>query len=241
MKIAMSVEFGHDDQLIFAQQLGIDHVLVCTDQVWNAELLNNIKNRVTQCGLILAGLEGFDYTNQWAQDFLAAAEESNINLISTYSSDSRKSVEEPNGRGKALVRSILKENDKKPNETLLQLSEKSSVDVAWTYPSLDKKHSGGIDLQIEELNGTLKSHLSKISSPIHIARLGNRLGKNQSFLDDGEISIPQTLNSLRSLDFSGYVATTAPPSMIDDTDWKHKGRSYDIGYLKAIIQTLESN
>ncbi|MEE3234916.1 MAG: hypothetical protein VX294_12170 [Candidatus Latescibacterota bacterium] len=241
MKVAISVEFGLDDQLIFAQQLGVNHVLVRTNQTWNIELIEKIKNRVAQCGLVLAGLEGFDPRNEDARNFVTSAGKAGVPLISTFLSDCDQAIQEPTGRGKALVSSIAKEIHTEPNESLVQLAEKNNVNIAWTYPYSGNKYSGGIDLQIGELNETQENHLARINAPIYIARVGNRLGKTRSFLDDGDISIPRSLRSLGSLGFSGYVATTPPPGMIDDTDWRHKGRSHDVGYLKAIIQTLESS
>tara|TARA_B100001250_G_scaffold401687_1_gene413872 strand:- start:81 stop:806 length:726 start_codon:yes stop_codon:yes gene_type:complete len=241
MKIALSVEFGYDDQLIFAQQLGVNHVLVRTSQAWDIEVIEKIKNRVGQCGLVLAGLEGFEPENKHALNFVTAASNTGITLISTFISGYDHAIQKPTGRGKALVSSITKKNHIEPNESLMQFAEKSNVNIAWTYPYSGNKSSGGIDLQIGELNETHENHLAQINTPIFIARVGNRLGKTRSFIDDGDISIPQVLCSLRSLGFSGYVAATPPPSMIDDTDWGHKGRSHDVGYLKAIIQTLESN
>ena len=57
MYIALSVEYGRDDQLIFAQQLGVEHVLVSIED-WDETSLNRVKNRVEKSALQLAGLEG---------------------------------------------------------------------------------------------------------------------------------------------------------------------------------------
>ena len=59
-----------------------------------------------------------------------------------------------------------------------------------------------------------------------------------AFLDEGEISIPRTLRTLRTANFDGSVRAAPPPGLVDDTAWGHKGRAFDTGYLKAVLQTL---
>ena len=57
MYLALRVEYGRDDQLIFAQQLGVEHVVMAVE-CWDAASLAHAKNRVEQATLTLAGLEG---------------------------------------------------------------------------------------------------------------------------------------------------------------------------------------
>ena len=240
MQIVMSVDFGHDDQLIFAQQLGVNNVLVRINQSWNHEIIEQVKNRVKQCGLVLVGLEGFDPKHECADNSVIAAGETGVTLLSTFMKENNKNIQRPIGRGNALVSTIKDEIYEDPIESVSHLAKKNNVKIAWTYPYVSNKPSTGIDLQITEWSKMQERQLAQTKAPVYIARVGNRIGKNQAFLDDGEISLPQTLRKLQSVGFSGYIATTPPPGLIDDTDWRHKGRSHDVGYLKAIIQTLES-
>ena len=55
MKLALAVDYGFDDQLIFGQQLGADAVVVSLDE-WRHDLLAGARNRVQQTGLALAGI-----------------------------------------------------------------------------------------------------------------------------------------------------------------------------------------
>ena len=57
MYLTLCVEYGRDDQLIFAQQLGVEHVVMAVER-WDAASLAHAKNRVEQATLTLAGLEG---------------------------------------------------------------------------------------------------------------------------------------------------------------------------------------
>jgi hypothetical protein len=39
--------------------------------------------------------------------------------------------------------------------------------------------------------------------------------------------------------FAGPMRAALPPGMVEDTDWGHKGRAFDLGYLRAILQVIE--
>jgi len=56
MQIALTVDALQDEQLIFAQQLGVENVVVDI-QRWDLEALEAVRNRVEKTGLNLAALE----------------------------------------------------------------------------------------------------------------------------------------------------------------------------------------
>ena len=56
----------------------------------------------------------------------------------------------------------------------------------------------------------------------------------------GEVDMPGVLLALQETGFTGPVRALAPPCMVGDSVWGHKGRVYDLGYLKAVLQTIES-
>jgi hypothetical protein len=83
MHIALSVQFGRDDQLIFAQQLGVEHVVASVERRWDIETLAALKNRVEKTGLKLAGVEGLLTTDtEEAVAAVRAVEAAGIELIS---------------------------------------------------------------------------------------------------------------------------------------------------------------
>ena len=125
MYLALCVEYGRDDQLIFAQQLGVEHVVMAVE-CWDAASLAHAKNRVEQATLTLAGLEGLSL-----QDAQAA-------------------------------------------QTALRATAR------------------------------------------------------------------QALLALQRVGFAGPLCAGPPPGLVGDTDWGHKGRAYDLGYLRAVLQTIES-
>ena len=38
----------------------------------------------------------------------------------------------------------------------------------------------------------------------------------------------------------GQRLAMPPPGLVGDTEWGHKGRAYDLGYLQAVLQTIGS-
>jgi mannonate dehydratase len=58
------------------------------------------------------------------------------------------------------------------------------------------------------------------------------------FLDEGDLPVPRVLQALRAAGYDGPVRPAQPPGLVEDTPWGHKGRAFDLGYLKAILQML---
>lgn len=57
-----------------------------------------------------------------------------------------------------------------------------------------------------------------------------------AFLDDGDLDIVRALAGLGEVGFSGSIRAAQPPAWTDDTEWGHKARAFDLGFLRAIIQ-----
>ena len=76
-----------------------------------------------------------------------------------------------------------------------------------------------------------------------MVRLGNvqRVGGGfrECFLDEGVVSMPRVLQTLREVGYAGPVRAAAPPVVEGDSEWGHKGRAHDIGYVKALWQVVE--
>ena len=68
---------------------------------------------------------------------------------------------------------------------------------------------------------------------------GDTSGFSDVFLDEGDIEILKALHALQSMGFSGPIRTARPPGMVGDTDWGHKGRAFEVGYIRALLEGLE--
>lgn len=51
--------------------------------------------------------------------------------------------------------------------------------------------------------------------------------------------VPRLLADLASVGFQGPVRAATPPEMSGDEGWRHKGRGYDLGYLRAVMQVVD--
>jgi hypothetical protein len=238
MQLALSVEFGRDDQLIFAQQLGADAVTVKM-AAWDAEALRMTRHRVEQTGLTLAGVEGLDLGLPAATIKMAleAAATASIDLVCARYGDQASQLQ-PTGRGQALVapqtESIL------PDTATLAGIVPDGVRLALASTRHSPAPPLGIDLDIACLSGPDVDALPDLAQHIFALHVGNRDADNQAFLDEGEIDLPRLLYSLEESGFNGPVRAAPPPGMEGDEPWGYKGRAFDLGYLRAIIQTIRS-
>ena len=95
----------------------------------------------------------------------------------------------------------------------------------------------GVDL---DLATTREGDIAECGERLLIARAGNVAAGRQAFLNEGEVDLPQALLALQRVGFAGPLCAGPPPGLVGDTDWGHKGRAYDLGYLRAVLQTIES-
>ncbi|MBC8425955.1 hypothetical protein H8E07_17725 [bacterium] len=170
------------------------------------------------------------------------------------------------GRGESLIRPLIEPTAPSADEIrnflerLAPVAAESQVRLIWHAAGLltadidrwlDDAPSGtwhGIELCSTALaaipSATFSETLSrwigeKKITAVHLRGLrSGESGPVGAFLDEGEISIPRTLRALRTADFDGSVRAAPPPGLVDDTAWGHKGRAFDTGYLKAVLQTL---
>ena len=70
----------------------------------------------------------------------------------------------------------------------------------------------------------------------------NVIGKaphyREAFIDEGEIDIPRLLRILHRNGFDGVVIPDHAPQMTCDAPW-HAGMAHALGYLRAVINTLD--
>ncbi len=242
MNIALSVQFGRDDQLIFAQQLGVEHVVASVGRRWDIETLSALKNRVGKTGLVLSAVEGLaaDDSDE-AIAAVRAAGAAGIELISCSVGPLTRGERQPTGRGGALVCSdksmaaIIVPQD---SAAIIAAAKEVGVSVAWTGKGAPA--GGGLDLPLGKLGDDPETAIAALEAPVLIARTCNRRDGGQAFLDEGDSNWPRVLLALKNVGFAGPLLAGTPPGMAGDSEWGHKGRAFDIGYLKAILQTIQS-
>ena len=232
MYLALCVEYGRDDQLIFAQQLGVEHVVMAVE-CWDAASLAHAKNRVEQATLTLAGLEGLSLQDaEAAQTALRATGANGIGLVAAARPPAGDRA--PVGRGGALVGMPVRASSDPPGLARIL----AAADAANVRLALGADVAGvGVDL---DLAITREGDIAECGERLLIARAGNVAAGRQAFLNEGEVDLPQALLALQRVGFAGPLCAGPPPGLVGDTEWGHKGRAYDLGYLRAVLQTIES-
>ncbi|MBI2504910.1 MAG: mannonate dehydratase [Candidatus Latescibacteria bacterium] len=268
MELALSIQHGQDDQLIFAQQLGADSVVVAVD-AWEAETLKAARNRVERSGLKLAGLEappamapvllGKPGGDQQLAGFcqgLRNAGEAGIGLVSCDWRAPVAAQPQPVGRGKALVAPVPAPAATPAWEALEKfLAQAGPVAQAAGVRLACRAGAGflrqsrrllglvpALDLDLAELAGSgsgAEELISAAGAKLAMVHSSNLRQQQQAFLDEGEISLPKAMRALVRGGFSGPLRAALPPGMVEDTAWGHKGRAFDLGYLRAILQVIE--
>ena len=240
MHIALSVQFGRDDQLIFAQQLGVEHVMAQVD-CYDEKTLESLRNRVQRTGLQLAGIEGVPLVRVEAlQDIISTAEAVGIDLISCTGPISGSPPQpRPTGRGNALIPtradpvSGLSAGE---TSTVIDAARDAGLRLAWT--GSNSPVGMGMDLALDHLGEDPTTTLAALKAPVIIARARNTRRGEPCFLDEGDCYLPRCISSLKAHSFDGPLLAHYPLGMVGDTDWRHKARAYDLGYLKAVLQAL---
>ena len=236
MYLALSVEYGQDDQLIFAQQLGVDHVVVAVDS-WDGGTLERVKNRVEKSTLKLAGLEGLALDDvDAASAALRAAGAVGVGLVTARRDEG--AGREPVGRGGALVgQPVLAEIDAGALAPILAAAHEAGVQLALGADV----EGAGIDLDLAQLGGADPAAvIAGYGERLALVRVGNMASGRAAFLNEGEVDLPRVLLALKHTGFGGPVRAVLPPGLVGDTEWGHKGRAYDLGYLQAVLQTIAS-
>ena len=62
----------------------------------------------------------------------------------------------------------------------------------------------------------------------------------ESFVNEGNCDMFEVMQTLKAVDFTGFMITDHVPHVVDDTSWGHRGRAYAIGYMTAFLEMLNA-
>ena len=192
MHIALSVQFGRDDQLIFAQQLGVQHVMAQVD-CYDERTLESLRNRVQQTGLNLAGIEGVPLVRVEAlQAIVRMAKAVGIDLIScTGPISSSQPQPRTTGRGNALISTgvdPVSGLSAEETSTVIDTARDAGLRLAWT--GSNSPVGMGMDLALDHLGKDPTITLAALKAPVFIARARNTRRGEPCLLDEGYCDLP---------------------------------------------------
>lgn len=64
---------------------------------------------------------------------------------------------------------------------------------------------------------------------------------DESFIDDGDVDMFRAMQAYKEVGFDGPIIPDHTPRVVGDTRWGHRGRAFAVGYIKALIQVVDSS
>ncbi len=62
----------------------------------------------------------------------------------------------------------------------------------------------------------------------------------ECWIGEGNSNIFDVVRTLKAVGFKGFMIPDHVPRAVGDTPWRHQGRAYTVGYMKAMLEMLES-
>lgn len=63
---------------------------------------------------------------------------------------------------------------------------------------------------------------------------------HETFVDKGNFDTASAVRTLFDVGFDGPVIPDHVPEMVGDDDWRHRARGFTVGYLRGVIDTIET-
>lgn len=62
----------------------------------------------------------------------------------------------------------------------------------------------------------------------------------ECFLGEGNVNVVEALRALKQVGFNGFLIDDHVPTMIDDSDWNHRGHAHATGYMLGLLAAIEA-
>ncbi len=63
---------------------------------------------------------------------------------------------------------------------------------------------------------------------------------HETFVDEGNFDTVEAIQTLHDIEFDGVVIPDHVPEMVGDDDWRHRARSFTVGYLRGVVDSVTS-
>ena len=238
MKLALTVRYGYDEELILAQQLGADAVVVRFDLGNPRDTdLSPVVHRVQVTGLQLAAVELFGMSDEfqpWSDGLtgaLLAAQDAGVDTLLCaspvrHSATLAEDLEAVVTTAAATeVRICLDSSRLLPEELTWLPAGEVHVELAIGLPPL----AAGAGLTSRTADRMRAGGVSSVRFEGNGRPLGNTL-----------LDVPACIVAMAEAGYDGLVRAGAPALLAEDDDWNPKGAANDLGYLRAVLQSLDS-
>lgn len=74
-------------------------------------------------------------------------------------------------------------------------------------------------------------HFRDVIGPVH--------NFHETFIDCGQVDTFEVIKTLREVGFDGFMIDDHVPHVAGDSPWGHRGRAHCVGFMQALIQTVE--
>ena len=120
-------------------------------------------------------------------------------------------------------------------QRLLGLSPSPSNQLEFCLGSLAEMTEGDIYQTVEQYSSQRKL------AYVHFRNVRGKVPHyRETFVDDGDIDMLRVLRILKKNGFEGVLIPDHTPQMTCDAPW-HAGMAYAMGYMRAALQSLDSN
>jgi mannonate dehydratase len=60
----------------------------------------------------------------------------------------------------------------------------------------------------------------------------------ECFLGDGNVDVVAAIRALKDVGFDGFILDDHVPHMVDDSDWGHRGRAFQTGFIMGLVKAV---
>jgi len=61
----------------------------------------------------------------------------------------------------------------------------------------------------------------------------------ECFPGEGNVDVVAAIRTLHEVGFKGFIIDDHVPSMLDDSDWRHRGHAYSTGYIMGLVAAVK--
>ena len=61
---------------------------------------------------------------------------------------------------------------------------------------------------------------------------------HETFIDNGDVDMLEAIRAYEEVGYTGTIMPDHTPKVVEDSSWRHRGRAFSLGYLKALMEVV---